>query len=43
METHLGLWQRGALYPVLVWEVVTAVVIVGARRNGTFFRRGKMD
>jgi hypothetical protein len=38
MDTHLGLWQRGTLYPVLVWEVVTAVNVINARKHGTFFR-----
>ncbi|EME40595.1 hypothetical protein DOTSEDRAFT_90774 [Dothistroma septosporum NZE10] len=32
--TQLGLWQRGTLYPVLVWNVATAIFTIGAQFDG---------
>ena len=29
-QTQLGLWQRGTLYPVLFWNVATALFTFGA-------------
>lgn len=28
LDTKLGLWQRGMIYPVLIWELATAVAVV---------------
>ncbi|CZT25048.1 uncharacterized protein RCC_10776 [Ramularia collo-cygni] len=35
-ETHIGRWQRGSVYPVLLWEAVTAGNIIIAHRSGEF-------
>lgn len=35
-ETQIGRWQRGTIYPVLLWEAVTAGNIIIANRSGEF-------
>lgn len=35
-ETQIGRWQRGSIYPVLLWEAVTAGNIIIANRSGEF-------
>lgn len=38
-ETQIGRWQRGAIYPVLIWEAITAGNIIIANRFGEFTKR----
>lgn len=35
-ETEIGRWQRGCIYPVLLWEAVTAGNVIVAHRSGEF-------
>lgn len=35
-ETEIGRWQRGSIYPVLLWEVVIATNVIIANRHGEF-------
>jgi peptidoglycan/LPS O-acetylase OafA/YrhL len=37
-QLHPGLWERGAVYPIFVWQMLSAVLLIARRRADT--RRG---
>lgn len=40
-QTKLGLWERGCIYPVLIWEAVTGFALLVARFGGSGVAKGK--
>jgi hypothetical membrane protein len=34
-QLHPGLWERGAVYPIFVWQMLSAVLLIARRRADT--------